>query len=94
MSPAQWTTAVGNFTSHPAAFVIVVLYGMFWFWSEPITFDAATLIGTEPRLKLFLPGSDGPLTDAPARELNFGLRRAQLEGRFTSMSRHRECHPR
>jgi len=47
VSPAQWTTAVGNFTSHPAAFVIVVLYGMLWFWTEPSTFDwhaIATLI--------------------------------------------------
>ena len=46
MSPAQWTTAVGNLTSHPAAFV-VVLYGIFWFSYEPITFDwhaVATLI--------------------------------------------------
>ena len=47
VSPAQWTTAVGNLTSHPAAFVIVLLYGIFWFLSEPSTFDwhaIATLI--------------------------------------------------
>ena len=47
MSPAQWTTAVGSLTGHPAAFVIVVLYGIFWFLSEPSTFDwhaIATLI--------------------------------------------------
>jgi low affinity Fe/Cu permease len=47
VSPAQWTTAVGSLTSHPAAFVIVVLYGIFWFLSEPSTFDwhaIATLI--------------------------------------------------
>jgi low affinity Fe/Cu permease len=47
VSPAQWTTAVGSLTGHPAAFVIVVLYGIFWFLSEPSTFDwhaIATLI--------------------------------------------------
>ncbi|XIA63313.1 low affinity iron permease family protein [Bradyrhizobium sp. TZ2] len=47
VSPAQWTTAVGNLTSHPAAFFVVILYGMFWFLFEPSTFDwhaIATLI--------------------------------------------------
>jgi len=47
VSPAQWTTAVGNLTSHPAAFFVVLLYGIFWFLFEPSTFDwhaIATLI--------------------------------------------------
>jgi low affinity Fe/Cu permease len=47
VSPTQWTTAVGSLTSHPAAFLIVILYGLFWFWFEPSTFDwhaIATLI--------------------------------------------------
>ena len=47
MSPAQWTTTAGNLTSHPAAFLIVMLYGVFWFIFEPKTFDwhaIATLI--------------------------------------------------
>jgi low affinity Fe/Cu permease len=47
VSPAQWTTAVGNLTSHPAAFLVVILYGVFWFLFEPSTFDwhaIATLI--------------------------------------------------
>ena len=47
VSPAQWTTAVGSLTSHPAAFLIVLLYGIFWFLFEPSTFDwhaIATLI--------------------------------------------------
>ena len=38
-SPAQWTTAIGNLTSHPAAFLIVILYGMSWFFLEPSSFD-------------------------------------------------------
>ena len=47
MSPAQWTTAVGNLTGHPAAFLVVMFYGVLWFIFEPSTFDwhaIATLI--------------------------------------------------
>jgi low affinity Fe/Cu permease len=47
VSPAQWTTAVGSLTSHPAAFLIVILYGVFWFLFEQSTFDwhaIATLV--------------------------------------------------
>ena len=47
VSPAQWTTAAGSLTSHPAAFLVVLLYGIFWFLFEPSTFDwhaIATLI--------------------------------------------------
>ena len=47
MSPAQWTTTVGNLTGHPAAFLVVMFYGVFWFVFEPTTFDwhaIATLI--------------------------------------------------
>jgi low affinity Fe/Cu permease len=47
MSPAQWTTNFGNMTSHPAAFLIVLLYGVLWLVFEPNTFDwhaIATLI--------------------------------------------------
>lgn len=47
MSPAQWTTNVGNLTGHPAAFLIVLFYGVFWFAFEPKTFDwhaIATLV--------------------------------------------------
>ena len=47
MAPAQWTTAVGGLTSHPAAFLVVLLYGLFWFLFEPSSFDwhaIATLI--------------------------------------------------
>jgi low affinity Fe/Cu permease len=46
-SPAQWTTAIGILTSHPAAFLIVILYGVLWFIFEPASFDwhaVATLI--------------------------------------------------
>lgn len=39
MSPSQWTTNVGNLTSHPAAFLIVLSYGILWFVFEPTTFD-------------------------------------------------------
>lgn len=45
--PAQWTTAVGILTSHPAAFLIVIAYGVAWYSYEPSTFDwhaVATLI--------------------------------------------------
>lgn len=47
MSPAQWTTAVGNLTGHPAAFLVVTFYSLLWFVFEPSTFDwhaIATLI--------------------------------------------------
>ena len=47
MSPARWTTTFGNLTSHPAALVVVVIYGVLWFVFEPSTFDwhaIATLI--------------------------------------------------
>jgi low affinity Fe/Cu permease len=47
VSPAKWTTTFGNLTSHPAAFVIVVTYGVLWFVFEPKSFDwhaIATLI--------------------------------------------------
>ena len=46
-SPAQWTTAIGILTSHPAAFLIVITYGVLWFFFEPSSFDwhaIATLI--------------------------------------------------
>ena len=46
-STTQWTTAIGILTSHPAAFVIVLAYGVAWFYFEPSTFDwhaIATLI--------------------------------------------------
>jgi low affinity Fe/Cu permease len=46
-SPAQWTAAIGILTGHPAAFIIVVLYGVLWFVFEPEGFDwhaVATLI--------------------------------------------------
>jgi low affinity Fe/Cu permease len=46
-SLAQWTTTVGNLTGHPAAFLIVMFYGVFWSIFEPTTFDwhaIATLI--------------------------------------------------
>lgn len=47
LSPAEWTTAFGNLTSHPAAFLIVLFYGVGWYAFEPKTFDwhaIATLI--------------------------------------------------
>ena len=31
LSPAEWTTAFGNLTSHPAAFIVVMLYGVGWY---------------------------------------------------------------
>ena len=46
-SPTQWTTAIGILTGHPAAFLIVILYGALWYFLEPSTFDwhaVATLI--------------------------------------------------
>jgi low affinity Fe/Cu permease len=47
VSLAQWTTTVGNLTGHPAAFLLVMFYGVFWFIFERTTFDwhaIATLI--------------------------------------------------
>ena len=44
---SHWTTAIGALTSHPAAFVIVLAYGVAWFVFEKNTFDwhaVATLI--------------------------------------------------
>ena len=46
-SLAQWTTTFGNLTGHRAAFLLVFIYGVFWFIFEPTTFDwhaIATLI--------------------------------------------------
>jgi hypothetical protein len=43
----HWTTAIGLLTSHPAAFLIVILYGLLWYVFEPASFDwhaIATLI--------------------------------------------------
>jgi low affinity Fe/Cu permease len=45
--PTQWTTAIGILTSHPAAFIIVFVYGTGWYLFERHTFDwhaVATLI--------------------------------------------------
>jgi low affinity Fe/Cu permease len=47
LSPAEWTTAFGNLTSQPAAFIVVMLYGVGWYVFEPKTFDwhaIATLV--------------------------------------------------
>ena len=35
----QLLTALGVFTAHPAAFVIVAVYGVLWFIFQPNTFD-------------------------------------------------------
>jgi low affinity Fe/Cu permease len=35
----QALTALGVFTSHPAAFVIVAVYGVLWFIFQPNTFE-------------------------------------------------------
>jgi low affinity Fe/Cu permease len=35
----QSLTALGVFTAHPAAFVIVAVYGVLWFIFQPNTFD-------------------------------------------------------
>jgi low affinity Fe/Cu permease len=35
----QSLTALGVFTAHPAAFVIVAIYGVLWFIFQPNTFD-------------------------------------------------------
>jgi low affinity Fe/Cu permease len=37
--PAQWTTAIGILTGHPAAFLIVIFYGLAWYSFERSTFD-------------------------------------------------------
>jgi low affinity Fe/Cu permease len=44
---ARWTTAIGILTGHPAAFLIVIMYGAGWYFFERSTFDwhaVATLI--------------------------------------------------
>jgi low affinity Fe/Cu permease len=46
-SSTHWTTAIGIFTSHPAAFLIVILYAALWFVLERESFDwhaVATLV--------------------------------------------------
>jgi low affinity Fe/Cu permease len=46
-TPARWTTAIGGFASQPAAFLIVLVYGVAWYIFEHSTFDwhaVATLI--------------------------------------------------
>jgi low affinity Fe/Cu permease len=47
VTPAHWTTAIGSLTGHPAAFVVVLMYGLGWYLFETSTFDwhaIATLI--------------------------------------------------
>jgi low affinity Fe/Cu permease len=39
VSPAHWTTALGNLTSHPAAFLVVFAYGVVWFVLARESFD-------------------------------------------------------
>jgi hypothetical protein len=39
----QSLTALGVFTAHPAAFVIVAVYGVLWFIFQPNTFDWTAL---------------------------------------------------
>ena len=81
MSPAQWTTTVGNLTGHPAAFLVVIFYGVFWFVFEPTTFDwhaIATLIVWT--MTLFIQRAD---RRTPLRSMqsltNFRKRRATHE---------------
>jgi low affinity Fe/Cu permease len=38
-SPVHWTTRLGALTSHPAALVIVLAYGILWFNFSRETFD-------------------------------------------------------
>jgi low affinity Fe/Cu permease len=38
-SPVHWTTRLGALTAHPAALVIVVIYGVLWFTFSRETFD-------------------------------------------------------
>jgi low affinity Fe/Cu permease len=38
-APVQWTTRLGALTSHPAAFLIVLGYGVLWFTFSRHTFD-------------------------------------------------------
>jgi low affinity Fe/Cu permease len=38
-SPVHWTTRLGALTAHPAALLIVVLYGILWFSLSRATFD-------------------------------------------------------
>jgi len=47
LSATHLTTGIGNLTSHPAAFVIVIVFGALWYFFEPKSFDwhaVATLI--------------------------------------------------
>ena len=38
-TPAHWTTRLGALTGHPAAFLIVLAYGVLWFVLGRATFD-------------------------------------------------------
>ena len=38
-SPVHWTTRLGALTAHPAALVIVAVYGILWFTFSRETFD-------------------------------------------------------
>jgi low affinity Fe/Cu permease len=35
----HWTTLLGQMTSHPAAFVVVLIYGGLWWYFSPATFE-------------------------------------------------------
>jgi low affinity Fe/Cu permease len=46
-SPVHWTTRLGALTAHPAALLIVLVYGVLWFSFSRETFDfvaVATLV--------------------------------------------------
>jgi low affinity Fe/Cu permease len=82
MSPAQWTTGLGNLTSHPGAFLVVILYGIFWFWFEPSTFDwhaVATLVVWT--MTLFIQRADRRDTLAIHAKLDELLLKASREAR-------------
>jgi low affinity Fe/Cu permease len=47
ITASHWTTLIGGLTSHPAAFFIVLVYGLGWYVFERSTFDwhaVATLV--------------------------------------------------
>ena len=41
--PTHLTTRIGAFASHPAAFLLVLVYGVFWYVFDPATFNWAAV---------------------------------------------------
>lgn len=75
LSPAHWTTAIGNLTSHPAAFIIMIAYGSLWFSFSRESSEIGVAVDV-PR-DIFTVDA-GPTTNAAGRTFNTSDGRADV----------------